>query len=313
MITHFLGDEEVAAYSRDFARRLVALGEDFPAKWFTLGESGEKIAAVIYEMLPPDFQKKISATTVYVDRKTNRVRYANSIKGVRFGTASVLLIDAAVHSGQSMSRVVGSLWKFRAKSILTYTLMLKRSSKFIPTYFGVLVTDRDRVYFQLDEMPNNRLAEKPPFGILKEVEQSDYKKEIIKVGSPFDTVTIGDLLYDKNTRDYFPYIYELNGKVAGFINFGKNKTVLFIDAWATAKQFQGKGIGGALLRWAETWGRSNKCDAIQLWAFKPAIKTYHHLGYNFIGDASMNLGDNQHYRLMGKKLLYNSKQSGHWP
>lgn len=313
MITHFLGEEEVAAYSRDFARRLTLLGSNFPRKWFALGESGEKIAAIVFDLLSEELQKKVSVTTVYVDRKTNRVRYANTIRDVRFGNGTVLLIDSAVHSGQSMSRVVWSLWKAGAKNVLSYTLMLKRSSKFIPTYFGVLVDDRDRVYFQLQEMPNNRLCERPPFGVLKEVEQSDYRKKIIKVGLPFEDLTIGDLLYDKNTRDYHPYIYELNGKIAGFINFGKNDNVLFIDAWATAKKFQGKGIGGALLRWAETWARSNNCDAIKLWAFKKAIKTYVYLGYEFIGDTRMNLGPEHKYRLMGKKILYNSRLSGYWP
>jgi GNAT superfamily N-acetyltransferase len=312
LITHFLGEDEVAAYCRDFARRLTALGHNFPAKWFVLGESGEKISALIFELLPSELRKKVKATTVYVDRKTNRVRYANA-PGDRLGNRGVLLIDSAVHSGQSMSRVVWSLWQHGASSVLTYTLMLKRSSKFIPTYFGILVEDKDRVYFQLDEMPNNRLCETPPFGVLKEVEPADFKKKLLKVGPPFEDLTIGDLLYEKRTRNYHPYLYELNGQVAGFINFGKKKNVLFVDAWATAKRFQGKGIGGALLRWAETWGRSNRCDAIELWAFKPAIKTYKHLGFEFLGNNIMKLGTGQSYSLMGKKLLYNSKLSGHWP
>lgn len=314
MITYYLGDSEVEAYCADFAQRLVALKHNFPTRWFVLGESGEKIFLLIYERLPRQFQRKIkSSTTVFVDRKSAKVKYEDKIGTLKFGMSPILLLDSAVHSGQSMSQVVWDLWKRGAKNVLTYTLMLKRSSKFIPTYFGVLVEDQDRMYFQLSTLPNNRLCEKPPFGILKEVEQSDFKKKVIKVGEPFADITIGDLLYDKYTKDYHPYIYEYSGQVAGFVAFDKRDEVLFIDAWATAQKFQGKGIGGALLRWAETWGRSNKCSSVELWAYHKAIETYQYLGYTFLGDARMKLGDDQKYRLMGKRLLHNSKLRGHWP
>jgi GNAT superfamily N-acetyltransferase len=313
LITHFLGSEEVAAYCRDFAERLHTLNHNFPKKWFLLGQSGEKIGSVIFDFLPTQLKGQVSATTVYVDRRSNEVIYQDTIDDEKFGTLPVLLLDSAVHSGHSMTKVVQSLWKAGAENILTYALMLKRSSTLIPTYFGILVEDKDRVYFQLDVMPNNRLCETPPFGVLKEVSENDLGKSLGQIGPPFEDTTIGDFLYDKRTKDYHPYIYEYNGQVAGFIVFGKKNDVVFIDAWATTQEFRGKGIGGALLRWAETWARSNKCDSIQLWAYEPAIETYAYLGYEFVGNECMLLSATQKYRLMAKKLLYNSKLSGYWP
>jgi GNAT superfamily N-acetyltransferase len=313
LITHFLGDQEVAAYARDFAQRLVALNTQFPKKWFVLGQSGEKMGNEIFQHLPPAFQDKVQAGAVYVDRRTNRVRFSNSIKGVSFRNAPVLLIDGAVHTGESMSRAMWHLWQAGAKNVLTYTLMLKRSSKMVPTYFGVLVDDKDRVYFQLNIIPNNRLCETPPFGVLKEVSQTDIHKSIRKMAAPFENLSIGDMLYDKDTKDYHPYIYEYKGDIAGFVIFGKESQTLFIDAWGTVPKYQNRGIGGAMLRWAETWGRSNRCDAVKLWAYQRAIRTYQYLGYEFIGDERLTLKSNERFRLMGKKLLYNSKLTGHWP
>jgi hypothetical protein len=183
LITHFLGDEEVKAYGRDFARRLVALDNNFPKMWFLLGQSGVKIADVVFEHLPESYAEQVQLTTVYVDRSTREVKSDHPFADTTFDESPVLLIDSAVHSGQSMAKVMAALWEAGAKNVLTYSLMLKRSSKVIPTYFGILVEDTDRVYFQLNEMPNNRLCERPPFGILKEIDDDDITKEIGNVGA----------------------------------------------------------------------------------------------------------------------------------
>jgi len=308
LITHFLGNEEVTAYCRDFAKRLVDLKNNFPKKWFLLGQSGEKIARIVFDLLPPDLQAVVEVTTVYVDRATQEVRFQTSIDDVKFDSDPVLLIDSAVHSGQSMSQVVGSLWQAGVENVLTYTLMLKRSSKVIPTYFALLVEDTDRVYFQLEVMPNNRLCEKPPFGILKEVREEDLEKEIGDIGLPFEGLTIGTMLYDKKTRGYHPYVYEYAGKIAGLVSFAKNKSVTFIDMWATVATFRGKGIGGALLRWAETWARSNSSESVELWAFEPAVSTYLRFGYELTGD-EMALSSKEKYKMMRKRILYHIRVS----
>lgn len=97
------------------------------------------------------------------------------------------------------------------------------------------------------------------------------------------------------------------------MSFFKDKRTLFIDAWATVEKHRGKGIGPVLLRWSETWARSNKCNVIQLWAFEPAVSVYRKYGYLVIHDRQMILSPTQRYTLMGKKLLYNISLTRDWP
>src|SRR5262249_5211272 len=154
-------------------------------------------------------QNQVVATTVYYDRNSQEVRFDDPIDDVIFDDDPILLIDSAVHSGSTMLRISQHLWGIGVKNIVSYTLMLKRSSSMIPTYFGVLVAEKDRVYFQLEAMPNNRLCEQPPFGVLREVMKDDIGRQFGEIGVPFEDITIGALLYDKQTKHYHPYIYEL--------------------------------------------------------------------------------------------------------
>jgi GNAT superfamily N-acetyltransferase len=111
-------------------------------------------------------------------------------------------------------------------------------------------------------------------------------------------------LYGKRTQNQHPYLYEHAGKIAGFVSFAKKSNVLFIDSWGTTLEFRGKGIGGAMLRWAETWARSNRCEGIELWAFEGAIPIYKKYGYEFIRGEELNLSEAHRFKLMGKRILY---------
>jgi GNAT superfamily N-acetyltransferase len=256
-------------------------------------------------MIRASLQDQIYLTTVFCERGSGSVRFEDPIEDVTFGEKPILVIDSAVHSGSTMKKVCSHFWTLGVKEIISYSLMLKRSSEVIPTYFGVLVAEKDRVFFQLDLMPNNRLCERPPFGVLRELKKDDIGMKIGPVGTPFEEITPGVLLYDKETKNYRPYIYEHRGKICGFISFVKNKKELFIDAWATIEEYRGRGVGGALLRWSETWARSSKCDYVTLWAFQEAIDTYLNYGYEFIRQDEMILSENRKYKRMGKKILYN--------
>jgi len=312
LITHFLGREEVAAYGSDFARRLANLKSDFPSKWFPIGLSGEKIAEVVYGFLPQEFKDKVEATTAYLDRKAGEVKFDDPLTDVVFDEQPILLIDSAVHSGTTMLKISQHLSGLGAKNIISYTLMLKRTSTMIPTYFGILVGDRDRVYFQLDQMPNNRLCELPPFGVLRTVSKGDGGRKLHQLGEPFKDFSLGDLLYDQETKKYRPYVYEIGNDICGLVSFTrKKKHILFIDAWATSVDFQGRGIGGAMMRWAETWGRSNKCNLIELWAFDKAVPTYLKMGYAAVAGREMTLSPIHRYTLMTKKILHNTGPKSH--
>lgn len=308
MITHFLGAEEVAAFCRDLAKRLVALESNFPYRWFPIGLSGAKIADVLLNSLDDDHRNKIVLSSVYCNRADSTIQFEDTPEERDVSNAPVLLIDSAVHSGQTMARISRKLWSLEFPNIITYSLMVKRTSVIIPSYFGVLVGDRDRVFFQLEEMPNNRLNDRALFGVLREVSSGDAGKSLDGIGPPFgDTHSMSDFIYDKETRGYRTYLYEHAGNIAGFITIGRNGKDCFIDSMATVPSYRKKGVSTSLMRWAETWARANKCDTMTLWAFPDAIPTYVHFEYKEVPGKTLSYDGMRQYHFMVKKLIYNDR------
>lgn len=307
MITHYLGNQEVEGYSLDLAQRLSLLGDAFPTEWFPLGRSGWKMMQAILHQLPQELVERVNITGASYDRAEDRVSFQPGLDEVSFDERPVLVIDSSVHTGRSMLRLIETLIAAGARNVMSYTLVLKQGAAMVPTYFGMVVEDMDRTFFQLESLPNNRLLERVPFGVLKRISEADVRKVIEPVGAPFDDLAIGDLLYEQETKGGNAYVYEYCGEIAGFIGFRKKGTTLFIDAWGTAVKFRGKGVGHAMLRWAETWARMNKCEAVELWAFHGAIDTYLRYGYDFVEDRWRDLGDGQQFRIMWKPIEYNIK------
>ena len=305
MITHYLGSEEVTAYCNDLVDRLTALGNDFPTVWFALGVSGMKMAIRVVRLLPPEFKPKVKFVSVRYNRATTLLDVAPPVAELTFTDEPILVIDSAVHSGKTMLAMVKQLQAAKVKNIITYTLVLKRGAVMIPNYFGVIIDDKDRTLFELDPLPNNRLIENVPFGVLRELKSSDAVASIGTVGAPFETLTTGDLLYDIETTFLRAYVFEYDGEIAGFVSFRNQSDGLFIDAWATADKYKRLGIGNATFRWAETWARSTKCSQVSLWAYEGAIPKYLKYGYEFVEDEWRDLGPGQRYKIMRKKILYN--------
>ena len=296
MITHFLGREEVAAYSHDFAHRLSKQTE-FPLLW---------IARSILRHFDASRVAEIRIAAVSFLRATETVDWSgDATPDPSCCQGPVLIIDSAVHSGRSMLMIVKELSRLGFADIISYSLVLKRGSRIIPTFFGILIDDKDRTYFELDSLPNNRLIEKPPFGILRRISDADVSLTIDHIGAPFVGLTIGDLFYEQETRGFHIYVYEYAGRVIGFVSFRVEQTSLFIDGWGTSEAFKRRGVGSATLRWAETWARANRCEAIELWAFETAVPTYEHYGYAAVEERWWTLGADQRYKKMRRAILYN--------
>ncbi len=313
MITHFLGKEEVAAYCRDLVGRLEQLGSAFPTHWLTLGLSGRKVVDHLVARLPDNLRGQIVLGVAHLDRQKDVIQFSEKtpFDDVSLEGKSVLVLDAAVHSGKSMLRLVERTGQAGAKEIMTYTLALKRGSMIVPTYFGVVIDDKDRIYFDLDELPNNRLARPAPSGVLRAIMPGDLDREIAEVAAPFKGLKVGDLVYDRETHDAHVYVFEYGAELVGFVSFRKLGSILFIDSLYGAKRSAPNGqkmkIGSALLRWAETWGRSAKCNKIKLWAYEGAIKFYAQMKFKATENDWRNLGDGQRYRVMEREILYNIK------
>jgi len=259
------------------------------------------------KLIAPDLVEKIQVSKADYEREGRSIVFEPSTSGLDFSNEAVLLIDSAIHTGSSMQALIASLKSAGAKRILSYGLVLKEGSLLIPTYFGVIIDDKDRTYFELDCIPNNRLHDtKTMDGVLRALTETD-ANTTIDVGSPFEGLCVGDLLYDKETRSSKIFGYEEGGKLTGFISFRKNGNSLFIDALGVVASRRKFGISSALCRWAETWGRSVECLAVELWGYEQALEVYDYFGYKPVNDEWRTLGLNHRFKLMRKPLLYNIK------
>lgn len=309
MKTYLIGDEHVGRYAEDIAQRLTALDIEFPVVWCVLGMSGEKIAKEIGDRLPAALSEKLAIIRLNYIKGDNEVQFQDSGDQVFLAEArSVLLIDSSVHSGRSMLEAVRAIESCGPSRILSYTLVLKRGSSFVPSYFGLVIDDTDRALFQLDRYPTNRLFKREPFGVLRKLSEDDAKRDCASLATgveSIDKMTWGDLLYDKIAKGSNVYVYEQSGIICAFLSFKiVSDGVMFIDGVALNKDLHGRGIGGMLLRWCETWARSADCHLVQLWAIENRVGVYEKAGFAAT-NRKLDLGGGERYIFMQRELLYN--------
>jgi len=310
--TYLLSDEEIRRYGLDFLSRLELLGSSAPQLWCTLGISGDKIAAFLISISGSSPAIPSQWVRLGFDRKKQEIifRDKKSLPDT-LGEEPILLIDAAVHSGKSMSRAVDALYLRGAKNIISYSLVVKRTSDFIPNFFAIAMDEHDRVFFQLEKVPNNRLRQAAPFGTLRALREEDIRRvpDRLNTGVPsIDKTTFADLWYYAKTQSSTVYIYEIAGRIVAFLHFKHQAGGrLFLDLVAADLDFQGYRIGSLLMRWAETFARTSKCVAIDLWAIESRVSWYENRGYEVLGVPPMNLGEGESYIKMSRPILYNIK------
>lgn len=313
MHTYLLSDEAVVGYLHDFMQRLVSMGDKIPTTWCSIGISGDKLMDPLLATAPSDLLSRIDVRRLRFDRTNGTMSEADSPTKMRRFPRRVLLIDGPIHSGASMKRVAELLRQQGASEIITYGLVVKRTTQFVPTFFGVMIGEHDRVYFQLKKIPNQHLQTKPPFGIIRLISQEDATavRQTLKTGTSLDGVSLADLWYEHQTRGDYSYVFELNGQVAGFIHFFSDRQDrVFIDAIANSTRYRGQGIGGILMRWVENWARNNQCRAIELLAIEEQITFYRHFGFELLPNSQIVLsttkkGKYETYHRMSRRLLYN--------
>jgi GNAT superfamily N-acetyltransferase len=304
MHTHYLGQEEVLAYCRDLVARLKAMGACIPTVWCPIGRSGEELAASI---LGTDQSLIPSTSLVRVDynRDSEQVTCTDGDIDADVPGKHVMVLDSSVHSGATMSSIVERVAGAGPASICTYSLVLKRSAAFIPSFWGVTINDHDRAYFLLDELPNNRLSPKTPSVHIRRLGKRDLGKPPVLSGlKSLDRITWCDRFYDmeSGTRNRVSYILESKADILGYVTVTFANTAMFIDEVAVAEGNTGKGNASALVRWAETCARQACAEEIRLWGVASAAPMYEHLGYKKLGQ-EMQLGD-ELYHLMSKRVMY---------
>jgi hypothetical protein len=170
-----------------------------------------------------------------------------------------------------MCAAVKAMFGSGIEEVISYAFVVKRTSSLIPNFFGVLIDEHDRPYFQLDQIPNNMLTEASPFGVLRRIALQDVSSTgtFLDTGVPsIDRTSIGDLWYADQTEGSIVFVYEQAGKIVAFISFRVADGVMYIELVATDISRRGQGIGGVLMRWAGSYARSQCCTLMRLRSHK---------------------------------------------
>ena len=255
MYTYLLSDQDVRHYATDFLQRLDALQDRKPQLWVSLGLSGDKLVDVLDVILEGKGQSLPSISQMSYDRYTKEIVFrdddaSKAIEEAAGRDLPIVLLDSAIHSGGTMKRVATYLLEKNIKEVISYSLVIKQSSEFIPTFFGLMIGECDRAFFQLPAIPNHRLATKAPIGTLRLLDPSDLDRPFPKTeASSINDKNFGDLYYLSKTQGFRVYVYEIGREIAGVLSFKMMPNRhLFIDLIARDEKYKDAKIGGMLLR-----------------------------------------------------------------
>ncbi len=307
MHTYFLGLEEVKAYAQDFAQRLAALGKGaFPYVWCPLGQSGQEILNVITQFLPKEYRDEVQVVPLQFNRDANKACLESPDDASVLKGKTVLIMDSSVHSGSTMVACMDEVTRCGVASTVSYSLVVKRGTSFVPNYFGLIISDFDRAYYLLDKIPTYPVCCR---GNLRKIGEADVHRNPDHIQSglaSIDSITWADLWYETTAKHSHVYLCTQDSSVLGFISFqvAEHRT-LFIDAIAVDTTKQKTKLGGALMRWAEIFARTHNCLSIELWAINDRVDFYKHMGFSSTGE-KLDLGAEK-YEQMRRKLLYNLK------
>ena len=110
---------------------------------------------------------------------------------------------------------------------------------------------------------------------------------------------------ETNEHGLATYLCEMGPDIAGFVTFhlGANQT-LVIDEVVVGRNFQNRGLGGVLLRFAETFARQFNSQRIRFWAVADKIDWYKKFGYKIVHDEPQVKCGTELFQPMEKKGLY---------
>lgn len=312
MNTHFISHAEVSAYLRDLLRNLSGMNPR-PVVWCPMTRSGTVLLREMRALMEtefPDLAHGFSVVTVDADDH-GTVSFRGFEPG-DFEKKRVFLFDGAVHSGTKIQNCTRELFRLGAADVCTYSLVLKHSSKFIPTLWGLSIADTDRAFFLLNSIPNNRLDAgphhaSPPCVHIRTLSESDLDAAPVVSGVPsLDRVTWSDRNFDIQLDcDRSTYLLESAALIVGYLTVNcSTRHVLQVDEIVVDQTARGTGYGGILLRFAETLARQGDAHSVRLHAIEERIPFYKKHGYHPVPGAKSRRLDAEIYHLMERPVLY---------
>jgi len=313
MRTVYLGEEEVYAYLRHLVGcfldpKTQMPKTDTPLVWCPIGGSGSVLVKLLCKLdRTGSLGKTVRVVRLDYDRDRNVVVFtdgkaqaARAIKNQR-----VLVMDSSVHSGETLYNALQAVRRLWPTDVCSYSLVLKAGASTVPNYFGTVIGDHDRALFLLTEMWNNAVM---PFGCLRMLREDDIQRPYIHTGDPeYDKWSWADHWYEiKSGGAMRVYVYESQGKIAAILKFKLvERGELFIDLVAVSKKRKGEGLGGHLVRWAETQARLASCTHVTACADERKVAWWEKLKYERVVGKDPIKAENTQFHWIKRKLLYN--------
>jgi len=317
VITYFLGTEETDAYARDFLSRLDRF-EKFPTVWCPITHSGVELLKILVAIIAKEFpaMPKIRVLSIELDNGNKNIRFVGGRPKDVLKGESILLLDGAIHSGSMMSACAEKVLSYGPSELSSYALVVKRGSAFIPTLWGLLISETDRAFFSLKRIPNNRLnaaahddgQKRQPLVHLERLSEAMLKSRrvVTKVAS-MDRMKWSDRHFQMLASDYHTctYVLRCGKRIIGYLTMhALGDGSLMIDEVAIDNSQQGRHYGGVLMRFADTLSRQGDCPAVRLLAIENNVPFYQKFEYRLVEAQEAIVLDNERYHLMEKVVLF---------
>jgi GNAT superfamily N-acetyltransferase len=258
---------------------------------------------------------KVTVLPIYTCNGSDKINFQGKTPSKTVFKKNVLLFDSVIHSGSTMTKAVDKLMGFGAKTVCSYTLVVKRGSSFIPTMWGVMIDDSDRVFLLLDVIPNQRLhAGSRKISSVHIQQLNEHHLENPKITSgvkSLDRVTWGDRFFDMSASEQSrcSYVLQAGKKALGYLTVHLAKSdCMVIDEIVVDKKHHNKGFGSILIRFAHTIARQSNCGSVRLFAHKKQLDFYDKNSYKATSHRPICV-DGEDYVSMERTILHSTNCS----
>jgi GNAT superfamily N-acetyltransferase len=259
----------------------------------------------------PRLLDKISVLKIIKSEKTSNIKFDTKSPAKAISGKNVLVFDSVIHSGSTMTQAVAKIMGHGAKSVSTYALAIKRGTGFLPTMWGVMIDDADRVFLLLNEIPNQRLhtgKRKISSIHIQKLNDGHLEKPTPFSGvKSMDRITWGDRYFDMKTSEQarVSYVLQNGNKILGYLTVHRaSKDCMMVDEIAVERKLRGKGFGSILIRFAHTLARQSNCPFVRLFANKDELDFYERNSYQHKQEEKPICVEGEEYVLMERTIIY---------